>query len=362
MFCKDCGAQLAEDARFCPNCGSAQAAPPAQTVTPPAEPENIADKVRATTKKIGSSTAFLIAIICLSFVQVLELFALMPTGGIFEMYNGIIPELAIINRNPLVTLENMSLAADIIGMLPGLLIILGLWITFFSCAGRKPKTNTFGLSLIFVVNLVQMVTTCLILLTSLIPVAAIYAGEYKLLLDEDFIEAIALAVGIVLLAVFVFALIYYIKICTTISNVRSTLKTGIPNRKASRFVAIMCYISGGICLISGIFWLLSAGATTLESIYANNTLAGALSYVAFLSAVTSLLTATAQILFGALIFTYRRKMKALEEEDRLTTFQTLSHAEPYTAPVYIPPEPVAEPEVTPEPATEELDETKRWDL
>ena len=31
MFCKDCGAQLADDARFCTNCGSTQA------VTPPAD-------------------------------------------------------------------------------------------------------------------------------------------------------------------------------------------------------------------------------------------------------------------------------------------------------------------------------------
>lgn len=362
MFCKDCGAQLSDDARFCPHCGSAQAVtPPAQTVTPPAEPVNIADKVRATAKKVGSSTAFLIATICLSFVQVLELFALTPTGGIFDTYHGIIPELSIINRNPLTTLENLSLAADIIGMIPGLLIILGLWITFFSCAGRKNNANTSGLTLIFVINLVQMVTTCLALLISLIPVAAIYAGEYKLLLDEDFIEAIALTVGIVLLVVFVFALIYYIKVCTTISNIRSALKTGIPNKKVSRFVAIMCYISGGVCLISGIFWLLSAGASTLESVYADNAISGALAYVAYISAVTSLLTAAAQIIFGALIFTYRRKMKALEEEDRLTTFQTLSHAEPYTASVYIPPEPAAEPEVTAEPAKEELDETKRWD-
>ena len=363
MFCKDCGAQLAEDARFCPNCGSAQAAPPAQTVTPPAEPENIADKVRATTKKIGSSTAFLIAIICLSFVQVLELFALMPTGGIFEMWGGIIPELAIINRNPLVTLENMSLAADIIGMLPGLLITLGLWITFFSCAGRKPKVNTSGLTTIFVVTLVQMVLSCLTLLAALIPLAFVFTGADALadalrLADDDIVETILLVAGLVFWVIFAFVLIYNIKICTTISNIRSTLKTGVPNKKASRFVAIMCYISGGICLLSGIFWLLSAGATTLKSIYANNALAGTLSYVAFLSAVTSLLTAAAQIIFGALIFTYRRKIKALEEEDRLTTFQTLSHAEPYTAPVYIPPEPA----VATESSTEELDETKRWDL
>lgn len=360
MLCKDCGAQLAEDARFCPNCGSAQTVtPPAQTVTPPAEPVNIADKVRATAKKVGSSTAFLIATICLSFVQVLELFALTPTGGIFNIYNGIIPELSIINRNPLATLENLSLATDIIGMIPGLLIILGLWITFFSCASRKFKVNTSGLTLIFVVNLVQLVFTCLALLSALLTLVAIYAGEYKLLLDKDFIEAVTLTVGIVLLIIFIFVLVYYIKLCTTISNIRSTLKTGVPNKKASRFVAIMCYIGGGICLLSGIFWLLSAGASTLESIYADNAISGVLAYVAYISAVTSLLTAVAQIIFGALIFTYRRKMKALEEEDRLTTFQTLSHAEPYTAPVYIPPEPASE--VTAEPVNEELQETKRWD-
>lgn len=367
MFCKDCGAQLADDARFCPHCGSAQAVtPPAQTVTPPAEPVNIADKVRATAKKVGSSTAFLIATICLSFMQVLELFALTPTAGIFNMYNGIIPEFSIINQNPLVCLENLSLATDIISMIPGLLIILGLWITFFSCASRKPQVNTSGLTMIFVVNLVQLVFTCLALLAAMIPLAVAYTDADALsdtlfLADDDIIETIALASGLVILVIFAFAVIYYIKICTTISNIRSTLKTGVPSKKVSRFVAIMCYISGAGCLLSGIFWLLSAGATTLERIYADNAISGTLSYVAYISAVTSLLTAAAQIIFGALIFTYRRKMKTLEEEDRLTTFQTLSYAEPYTAPVYIPPEPFTEPEVTAKPVNEELDETKRWD-
>lgn len=353
MFCKDCGAQLSDDARFCPHCGSAQ------TVTPPAEAEepaqSFADKVRATGKKLGFSTAFLIATICLTLVQVLGLFAFTPTDGISNVYQGIIPEFS---THP--ALDGMSPVMNFINALPGILIVLGLWITFFSCASRKNKANTSGLTMIFVVCLVQMVTTCLTLLTSLIPVAAIYAGEYKLLLDEDFIEAIALTAGIVLLVVFVFALIYYIKLCATISNIRSTLKTGVPSKKVSRFVAIMCYIGGGFFILGGIFTLLSAGVMTLDGYYD-----GAVTYslhpVIFLSAVTSLLTATAQIIFGALIFTYRRKMAALEEEDRLTTFQTLSHAEPYTAPVYIPPEPVTEPEAA-EPATEEFDETKRWDL
>ena len=362
MFCKDCGAQLAKHADFCPHCGSAQAVtPPAETFTPPTEPD-FADKVRATAKKVGSSTASLVATICMTFVQLLGLFALTPTGGILEMYHSMIPEFFATNRSPLASLETPSSVMDIIGMIPGILITLGLWITFFSCARRKTKVNTSGLTMIFAVNLVQMVLSCLVLLAVLLLI--IFAMPELSYYDYSISEAVVLkpvlnALLITVLIVFVFVLVYYIKVCTTVSNIRSTLKTGVPNRKASRFVAILCYISGGILTMSGISNLLSAGVMVLDGYY-DGSVSYALQSGIFLSAVTSLLTATAQIIFGALLFTYRRKMKALEAEARILAFQTLSYAEPYTSPVYIPPEPVSEPDVTPE--TEELDETKRWDL
>ena len=354
MLCKDCGAQLADDARFCTNCGSAQAE------TPPAEPLAFTDKVLATAKQIGFSTAFLIATICLTFVQVLGLFTLTPASGILEAYYGMIPSLSVTSRN---SLEILSPVMDIVGMLPGILITLGLWISFFSCASRKPKVNTSGLTLIFVVNLVQMVVSSLILLcVLLLTVIALPEVNYfnHSFIESSVLKPVLIALLITVSIIFVFVLIYYIKVCTTISNIRSTLKTGVPNKKVSRFVAIMSYISGGILILSGIFSLLSAGIVTLDSYY-DPSLSYALPSEIFLSAVTSLLTAAAQIIFGALIFTYRRKMAALEEEDRLTTFQTLSYAEPYTAPVYIPPEPVSEPETASEPVNEELEETKRWD-
>ncbi len=354
MFCKDCGAELADDARFCTECGSAQTVtPPAETLTPPTEAA-FADKVRTTAKKTGSSTGFLIATICFTFVQLLGLFALMPTGGIFEMYHGMIPEFSITSRNPLASLENLSPVMDVIGMIPGILITLGLWITFFSCASRKSKVNTSGLTMIFVVNLVQMVVSCLILLSVML-LTGIALPEVNYF-NYDFIDASVLRPVLITLLItvsiiFVFVLIYYIKVCTTISNIRSTLKTGVPNKRASRFVAILCYISGGILIMSGVGSLLSAGVIVLDGFY-DGSVSYALQSDIFFSAISALLTAAAQILFGALIFTYRRKMAVLEEEDRLTTFQTLSYAEPYTAPVYIPPEPIKE----------ELDETKRWDL
>ena len=333
MFCKDCGAELAQDSRFCPHCGSEQA------IIPPAEPiQSFADKVRSAAKKVGSSTAFLIATICLTFAQIFGL--LYPFAG----FTG-----TVLTAGH--SLYKLASVIDIIGMIPSILITLGLWITFFSCASRKTKVNTSGLTMIFVVTLVQMVVSCLALLAACIPLAAMYSGAYNLLLDKALVEAIVLAVGLILLIVFIFALIYYSKVCITISNIRSTLKTGVPNKKASRFVAILCYIGGGILILSGIFSLLSSMIVPLNGYY-DETVTYELHSEIFLSAATSLLTATAQIIFGALIFNYRRKMAVLEEEDRLTTFQTLSYAEPYTAPVYIPPEP----------AKEELDETKRWDL
>lgn len=355
MFCQDCGAQLTKDSRFCPYCGSAQA------VTPPAETEEPAqsfgDKVRAAGKDLGFSTAFLVATICLSFVQALGFLTPSPARALGDA----LAEFGVVATHISAFLNKLSLPINIISMLPGILIALGLWITFFSCATRKPTANASGLTLIFVVSLVQMVFTCLALLAAMIPLVWAYTGADALadrlfFGDSDLVETITLTVGILLLVIFAFALVYYIKLCTTISNIRSALKTGVPNRKASRFVAIMCYISGGFLILSGVFSLLGSVIVPLSGYY-DEAITYELHAENFLSAVTSLLTAAAQILFGALIFTYRRKMKALEEEDRLSTFQTLSHAEPYTAPVYIPPEPVAEPD----PVNEKLDETQRWD-
>lgn len=356
MFCKDCGTQLAKDARFCPHCGSAQAViPPAETQEPD---QSFGGKVRATGKDLGFSTAFLIAAICLTFVQVAGFMSVSPAAALSDF----LAEFGMVSINIPALLDNLSLPINIISMLPGLLICLGLWISFFSCASRKPKANTAGLSIIFAVNLVQMVLTCLTLLAAMIPLVFVCTGADTLADtlfygDDDLVEAFVLTAGIILLVIFAFALLYYSKLCATISNIRSTLKTGVPNKKVSRFVAILCYISGGFMILSGIFSFLSSVIVPLNGYYDGIT-TYELHAENFLSAVTSLLTATAQIIFGALLFTYRRKMAALEEEDRLATFQTLSHAEPYTSPVYIPPEPVAEPEA----ANEELDETKRWDL
>ena len=326
MFCKNCGARLNTGSRFCPHCGRAQA------VTPPAAPGTFADKVRATGKKVGASPAFLIATIFFTVTLALHLISLLPANNTAD-YESLLADSGI----AVTQLDAIALAVGIISMLPTLLTTIGLWITYGSCVSRKPKVNTAGLAIIVIVNLVSMILSCLVLLASLLPCFFVYGRT-----QDAFAQALALGVGLVIFAVFIFMLIYYIKLCTTITNIRNTMKTGVPNKKASRFVAIMCYIFGGIFIVSGLGSLLSIGTIYLDSYY-DETLSYLSPSALLLSAGASLLTAAVQIIFGALIFSYRSKMAALEAEARLNTFQTLSYAEPYTSPVYIPPQPVAEP-------------------
>ena len=248
------------------------------------------------------------------------------------------------------TLEDVSLVASIVGMIPGFLMAAALWNIYGNCSSRKDRIGTAGLTTIFVINLVQLVLSSLVLLGCEVLLGCIYFSAESLFgADAELMESVILIIGGILFAIFAFMLVYHIHICTTVSNVRSTLKTGAPNRKVSRFVAILCFISGALMIFSGVENFLSAGMAALGSLYAT-TVYYPLSTVFFLSGASSLLTAVMYIIFGSLIFSYRSKMKVLEAEERITAFQTLSYAEPYTSPVYIPPEPA------------NIDETKRWDL
>ena len=354
MFCKECGTQLADNSRFCPQCGCVQSVmPPAESVAPPTQsPKSFGDKVISTAKKVGSSPIFLIATICFTAVQLLNLLSINSINTLFQAYSDLFAEFGQYGWAMMEALNKLSSGISLVSMIPGFMVAAALWRIYGSCASRKPTVNTFGLSVIFVINLVQMVFACLFLLGIFVLMGVLYFSADDLFgADAEMMEIFFLIMAAVVLVIFVCTLIYYSKICHSISNVRSTLKTGVPNKKVSRLVAIICFISGGSMVINGVDSLFSAGMTALGSLY-EESVYYPLASVFTLSGISSLLTAVAMILFGVTIFSYRSKMKLLEAEERILSFQTLSYAEPYTGAVYIPPEP----------ANQELDETKNWDL
>lgn len=333
MFCQNCGTALRNGVHFCTNCGSVQTM---MTPEQPGTESPFAAKVLAAAKKEGSSPTFLVAAIFLTLTLVLNLLSLLLTNSA-AAYETLLAELGLSNLALPDWLRTFTLAAEIIPMIPTILIAIGLWITYGTCVSRKPKANTAGLAIIFVVNLVQLVLSSLGLLTALLPFLVLRSH-----IADAFTQAMVLGAGLTVLAVFAFLLIYYIQLCTTISNIRGTLQTGSPNKHISRFVAIMCYIGSAFAFLSGIGGLFSACTAIFSKEF---------SLVAFLSPISSLLTGVAQVLFGVLLFSYRSKMEALVAEERMRNFRVLSYAAPYTSPVYIPPQPA--PEVIPEPIAEE---------
>lgn len=380
MFCKNCGTQQRDGARFCPNCGAAQpeipapppvqefAPTPVQPITPPVQeitppPATFADKVLAAAKRIGSSPKFLIATICLTLVQVLGLFALNTNADTFRAVSDLFDELHIDAEEVaelLSAFEDAGFLFGLMGMLPGLVITAGLWIIYGTCSGNSKRINTSGLTMIFVVNLIQMVVACLALLAALLPIIVTFASldNVAAYTDTDLLET-ALTVSLVMILIVLgVILLYYIKLCSTLSTVKYTLQSGVPNFRVSGFVGVMCYILGGIAACSGLTNLLSAGIAPdiLSDHEEFSDIFGAIQSNAYLTAFSSLLSGIAQLFFGALLFTYKNQMQNLSTEAVYLASQRIAPV--YQPPVQTPQAPPVytvsqQPESVPTPATEE---------
>jgi len=298
MFCSNCGIENAEGSAFCKNCGKPLSAPvaPASVYTPPAEAVNpplSVNPVLSAVKKVASSPLFLVAIIAYS-VQILAtivnstsigakvemfLYSMLDEIGYaapYEFYE-IVDAISRIGDIPYVV-------GTIIGLIPTILICVGLWKTYSSAASRASDTmKTSGLTMIKVVTIIQLVWVCIglavvELLLMLIVVAVAAANIY----ESGIIIAVLVFMVIIFAAAFVLDIIYLAKIIKSINTAKNSISTGIPSDKVSSFVAVWTFIGAAGMLFSlATSFLLSAAA------------------------ITSL------ICFGILIFKYKSAMKAL---------------------------------------------------
>lgn len=339
MFCPRCGAQMAQGVRFCTNCGNALNQAPAAPVYQPAsqpaprpapqpvpqpayyappvmqqpvrEP-SFADRVRDAVRKFGGSPLFLVVAICYTLVQLYSLLTIGSVGS--SLYDTLYPILRELGmsareiRNMLSGIQDTSGIASLLGMIPGILIMSGLWAIYGSSHSHTKKTGTAGLTMIQVVMILELIGIGIVMAIILLPllVAIIEAGSHSSDLASAAMTGLMIAFVIVA-AITAFVFVYYIKICTTISKVKNTLRTGVANRRVSGFVAVMCFIFGGITVISSFVGLIPL----LESRYVSSSMLirGAL------GTLSSLLGAAAQILVGVLIFMYKSRMAQLEQGD-----------------------------------------------
>ena len=338
MFCPNCGAYLNDGTRFCSKCGSAQTvASPVQVRYAQPAPSPLAggnpraEQVRNAVRKLGGSPLFLIVCICYTLAQLIALVNLFVPNDLFASLYPLLRQMGMSYRDIQDILAGASASSGIagfLGMIPGILIMSGLWMVYGTCISRNNRLGTGGLTMIQVINILYLVFfglgILILLIVLLIAVAATgslggYGNDMANAAGIGMLVAFFLIAGI---AAFVF--VYYIKILTTISKVKETIRTGIPNRKVSGFVAVVCFIFGGFSVLSGLISTAGLVFASLSTI---------------LTILSSLLSGALMILIGVLIFLYKSKMRQLEEEMLAPR-----------APAYSAPQPAPRPAPQPVPA------------
>ena len=316
-FCSRCGSQLTEGAAFCQSCGqkiaSASTAQPTQNTSEQPNYSYIpysADIAPATPaigviKKIASSPLFLTAAIAFTLVMVFEFISAFTFGRLFEAAVGYFFRFADLTesyelQHALYDLEyylsdiiniltSVSVSVMFVGMIPSILVSVGLWRTFAAGADRKTGGfSTAGLTMIKVITVISFVFTCIgysaALILMLIFTIGVIGYSYSVPVGAFIIFFFALSV---LVAAAVLTVLWFVKILKMINAVKTTARAGNADPYASKYVGVWCFLTA----FGNFFSLVTAFGIAAK--------------------MSALCSAVAFCCFGILIFTYRSRMKAL---------------------------------------------------
>ncbi len=326
MFCKQCGAQMAGDAKFCPGCGAPvdgpsvpvapAPAPVAPTPAPVAPaPAPVAPVYAAPAPAAGnplalrSSPLFLVAVICMSVVALFQLIGIFTSVGTMgEMSetmdmmgmgeaSGALAGVGVLST--LVSLGTLAITA---------VILTGLWMTYASGLGEgKPPMLIRGLKLIRGGVMAQMIYLIVVLafVAIIFLMAAIVGGtmagsmsSYDYYYDYDRAAAAGMGAAtaiLVLALVFVLGIgalmiAFYVKARSAAGYALTTASTGKVTGVPSMFLAVMCFVVGGLGLLGTLM-----GGVVLGVMYLLNSLA----------------SVAANILFGIVALQYRNRAMAV---------------------------------------------------
>lgn len=279
-------------------------------VTPyaPAQPQaRPLTSVHKALKALASSPLFLIGTIFVSLGFLLSIIsAFLPTDytWIFSM----LPQEAYYAlelddlQYQLFMLQRGSMLSNFLMMLPGLILsalsVAALWITFASGKNHSdPYLKTSGFSILKVLQILGIVGYALlalllvILLVIVLVAAASVSGSYA----GDAVGAVMGMLAVILLAllaVIALLIVYSAKVIGSLNAAKHAVETGVFQKKASMFVAVLGFIMAGYTLID---------------------LYGTFVFRGWLAMLSGICTAGAQIIFGICIINYNRKVREMTE-------------------------------------------------
>ena len=308
MFCSKCGFQNADNVAFCQKCGNSLSGeagasvnsqpvfnPVPQTVKKPVVRSS--NPVLNTVKTIATSPLYLVAVIAFSISLFFDFISMLSgQAGIFSYIYGIAEKFDLEYElgEILYPIQGAVKAGTFIGMIPVILIAVGLWLIFVSALDTKyPGMKTAGLTMIKVINVIKLVFVCIyagiIEIVSIIAIAQT-SNSYSLLDDYGLGGVSSAGTGllvfldIITIAVFTLVILYYSKIISSINAAKNTINTATPLAKASNYLMVMLYILSGFSVISTFF---KSG----------------------LGILTTLCSVTSMICFAILISRYNKEMR-----------------------------------------------------
>ena len=344
-FCPNCGQQLEDADVFCPNCGQNteavqehvqpepqftpapqpqplyQAPQPApQFYTPPSSNETGLNQPILALKRTATSAPFIIGTILFTVSAILSV--IMSIVASPSLYYLILDFLNAQGVNvSFVSLNTASsVVSAVISSIPTFLIILGLWLTV-GAGGNKnnDRMSTAGLTIIKVIKIISLIGVCICfgigIIAGIIGLIAlgVNGGRYS---GPGLVAAVICF--LIFIAVFVFVLIFYIKVLKTIGSAKKVASTGMPNNKASGFVAVILFIIGISGVLSALMlffftaFLGNALYDVSREIKLDYYLVEALiSRFAVFGGISSVLSALANIFFGITIFKFKGAMNRL---------------------------------------------------
>lgn len=249
MFCKNCGAEVNEGSKFCTNCGASLMENPEPTYT--AEPVNQPSPVSELLKKLVTSPAYMVAMI---LVAANAVFSILPKFTI----GGIVTELP----------KELTGGAGFGGLVFGALYAIALYLIYDSV--KNDKHSTAGLTIVKVISVIKIILYSLLALLMLLVTAAFTLAGNVIMNNPDFVSAVSdlanenieisksvflaacIAVCVIALVCFIFAVIVEARIISTVNNAKNAVKCGTVSSKGiSAFAAVILIIGAISSFLSG---------------------------------------------------------------------------------------------------------------
>lgn len=307
MYCMNCGTQIPDGVKFCPECGASTKRPempvpviPAPNQAPekptalvavpnypvPTQPSaGVMANVLSALRSLAASPVFLVGFVAYAASPVLTILLLMFSIG---------------SGSRFLDLNVLSTFSGIVGMVPTGLMILGMWQTRKAVYAESFPLRTSGLMIIKVLTIISLVSACVAtgLFALMMLIALGFSGEESVVIF--FVVA-------VFAAVFALLIIDQVMLLKTLGSVITTFRTGVPVAKIPTFTIVMRYVTAVCVFLVAV--VLSLVVTMIQEevgYYADTSMATVSIAVLAMGA-----SGTAQVCFGVLLMRYKRAMASI---------------------------------------------------